>query len=79
MVIAPANTGRERRRRIAVRITDHGNRGILSDFCFLSRMLIMVAIKLAAPKMDLAPAKWREKIAISTGGPLCLIILDSGG
>ena len=32
IVIAPANTGNERSRRMAVKITDHGNNGILSDF-----------------------------------------------
>lgn len=79
MVMAPANTGRDRRRRIAVRITDHGNIGILLGFCFLDRMLIIVAMKFAAPRMDLAPARCREKIVISTGGPLCAMILDRGG
>ena len=57
MVMAPANTGNDKRRRMAVKMTDHGNKGILSDFCFLRRILIIVAMKLAAPKIDLAPAK----------------------
>lgn len=77
--MAPASTGRDRRSKIAVRITDHGNRGIFLGFCFLGRMLIIVAMKFAAPRMDLAPAKCREKIVMSTGGPLCAMILDSGG
>lgn len=55
--MAPANTGSERRSKIAVKITDHGNKGILSDLCLLSRILIKVAIKFAAPKIDLAPAR----------------------
>lgn len=42
-------------------------------------MLDTVAMKLAAPRMDLAPAKCNEKMAISTGGPLWAIFLDSGG
>ena len=32
-------------------------------------MLITVVIKLMAPRMEEAPAKWREKIARSTDGP----------
>lgn len=70
MVIAPANTGRDKRSRIAVKITDQGNRVILSDSCFFGRILIKVAIKLVAPRIDLIPAAWREKMVMSTGGPL---------
>jgi hypothetical protein len=40
---------------------------------------MMVVIKLMAPRIDDAPAKWREKIAKSTDGPLCACTLDSGG
>ena len=57
MVIGHARTGRERRRRREVRITDHGKRGILSPFCFFPRMFIIVVIKMAAPRIDLAPAR----------------------
>jgi len=32
-------------------------------------MLITVEIKFTAPRMDDAPARWREKIARSTEGP----------
>ena len=38
-----------------------------------------VAIKFAAPKIDLAPARCSEKIAMSTGGPLCAVLPDKGG
>lgn len=69
-MIAPANTGRDRSSNTAVRITDHGNKGVLSAFCFFVRMFRIVAIKFAAPKIDLAPARCSEKIAISTEGPL---------
>lgn len=79
IVIAPAKTGRDSRSRIAVRITDHGNRGVLSPFCFLFRMFKMVAMKFAAPRIDLAPARCREKMAISTGGPLWAIGPERGG
>lgn len=79
MVIAPASTGRDRRRSRAVRIIDQGKRGVLSPFCFLFRMFRMVEIKLAAPRIDLAPARCREKIAMSTGGPLWAVAAARGG
>lgn len=36
-------------------------------------------MKFTAPKIDEAPAKCREKIAMSTDGPACARFLDSGG
>jgi hypothetical protein len=57
MVIAPARTGRAKRSRIAVSKTDHTNRGIWSQVMPGVRMLIIVVIKLMAPKIDEAPAK----------------------
>jgi hypothetical protein len=36
-------------------------------------------MKLTAPKIEEAPAKWSEKIAMSTEGPACARFLDSGG
>lgn len=36
-------------------------------------------IKLIAPKIEDAPAKWREKIARSTEGPAWAIFLAKGG
>jgi hypothetical protein len=44
-----------------------------------ARILIIVVIKLIAPKIDEAPAKWREKIVRSTLAPECEIFLDKGG
>jgi len=38
-----------------------------------------VLIKLTAPKIDLTPARCREKIAKSTDAPAWAILLDSGG
>jgi hypothetical protein len=32
-------------------------------------MLKMVVMKLTAPRIDAAPARWSEKIAMSTAGP----------
>jgi hypothetical protein len=69
-VIAPANTGRERRRRTVVITTDQTNKGIRSKVIPLARILIAVVIKFTDPKIDEIPAKWREKIAKSTEAPL---------
>lgn len=57
MVIAPANTGRESRSKIAVIRTDQTNRGIRSIVIPLERILIVVVIKLTAPRIDETPAK----------------------
>lgn len=79
IVIAPAKTGSLKRRSTAVITTDHTNRGTRSRRSPLDRMLITVVIKLRAPIIDETPAKWREKIAKSTEGPACAILLDNGG
>ena len=36
-------------------------------------------MKLIAPKIDEAPAKWSDKIAISTAGDACPTVEDKGG
>jgi len=69
IVIAPASTGRDRRRRIAVSSTDHANSGISSRDIPSPRMLEMVVIKLALPRMLLTPARCSEKIPKSTAPP----------
>lgn len=69
IVMAPASTGSERRRRTAVITTAQTNRGIRSKVIPCGRILITVVIKLAAPKMEEIPAKWRLKIARSTDAP----------
>lgn len=79
IVIAPARTGRERRSKIAVIKTDHTNKGIRSKDSPGERILIIVVIKLIAPKIDEIPAKWREKIAMSTEAPEWEIFAESGG
>jgi len=68
-VIAPARTGRARRRRTAVNRTDHTNRGVWSQVSPGERILIIVVIKLIAPKIEEAPAKCRLKIDKSTEAP----------
>lgn len=70
MVIAPANTGRERRSKIAVMSTDHTNRGTVSNFMLMGRIFKMVVMKLMAPKIEEAPAKCKEKIVMSMAGVL---------
>lgn len=69
MVIAPAKTGRDNNNRNAVIRTDHTNRGILSIVIPGALILKMVVIKLIAPRIELAPAKWRLNIAMSTAPP----------
>jgi len=56
-VIAPANTGRDSNRRIAVINTDQTNKGTVSNFMLIGRMFRMVVMKLIAPKIEEAPAK----------------------
>lgn len=63
--MAPAKTGRDRRRRTAVINVDHTNRGIVSNFMLMGRILRIVVIKLIAPRIEEAPARWREKIVMS--------------
>lgn len=66
MVMAPARTGRDKRRRITVIRTDQTNKGVLSMDVLEDRMLITVEMKLMAPRIDEAPARCSLKIAIST-------------
>lgn len=77
--MAPARTGSANNKRIAVMRTDHTKRGIFSHETLGARMLIIVEMKLMAPKIDEIPAIWREKIVRSTLGPLWAKKWDSGG
>lgn len=79
MVMAPANTGNDRRRSTTVIRTAQTNKGIRSRRKPLQRMLITVVIKLIAPRIDEAPAKCREKMAKSTDGPAWARFLARGG
>jgi hypothetical protein len=79
IVIAPAKTGSDKRRRTTVIVTAHTNRGIRSSRRPCHRILITVVIKFTAPKIDEAPARCREKIAKSTEGPEWAIFLARGG
>jgi len=55
--MAPARTGSDKRRRIAVKNTDQTKRGVRSQVIPIVRMLIIVVIKFTAPKIEDAPAK----------------------
>lgn len=57
IVIAAAKTGRDNRRRIAVNFTAQTKSGIRSKRIPLDRILIIVVIKLIAPRIEEAPAK----------------------
>jgi hypothetical protein len=79
IVIAPANTGSDNNSKITVKNTAHTNNGTRSNRIPFHRMFITVVMKLTAPKIDDAPAKCSEKIAISTDGPACARFLANGG
>jgi len=57
IVIAPANTGRERRSKKAVNNTPQVKRGIISKERPEPRMLAMVVMKLIDPRMEEMPAR----------------------
>jgi hypothetical protein len=56
IVIAPAKTGSLNNNKIAVKSTDHTNKGTRSIVREWVRMFKMVVIKLIAPKIEEAPA-----------------------
>ena len=78
-MIAPANTGRDNRSKIAVRNTAQTNNGIWSIVIPAARILITVVIKFTAPRIDDTPAKCKEKIPMSTEAPAWAIPLARGG
>lgn len=57
MVIPAARTGSERSRRTAVISTDHTNRGVWYWERAGGFMLMIVVIKLMAPRMEETPAR----------------------
>jgi len=57
IVMPAASTGRERRRSTAVIITDHTNRGVWYWEMAGGFMLIIVVIKLIAPRIEETPAR----------------------
>jgi len=69
IVIAPAKTGNDSNNNTAVIRTAQANNGIRSNNIPNTRKFPKVLIKLTAPKIDLTPAKCKEKIAKSTDLP----------
>src|ERR1039457_5941628 len=69
MVMAPASTGSDRRSRKAVTRIDHTKSGILCSVMPGARMLKMVVMKLMAPRIEEAPARWIDRMAKSHAGP----------
>lgn len=69
IVIPAANTGSESSRRTAVMSTDHTNRGVWYWVIAGGFMLMIVVIKLIAPRMEDTPARCREKMVRSTDAP----------
>lgn len=59
--MAPASTGKDNNNKIAVTKTDQANKGIRSKSIPNTRRLPNVLMKFTAPKIDLTPAKCREK------------------
>lgn len=79
IVIAPASTGRDSKRRTAVIITDHTNRGIESRFIDRGRIFKIVVMKLIAPRIEEAPARCSLKIVRSTEIPEWNRLFAKGG
>ena len=79
IVIAPAKTGRDNRRRTVVTRIDQTNNGVLLKDIPSIRIFMMVVMKLIAPRMEEAPAKCSLKIVKSTEGPPCAKFLARGG
>jgi len=79
IVMAPASTGSERSRRIAVNTTDQTNSGVRSQDMPGVRMLSDVVMKLIAPRILDTPARCSLKIVRSTDGPEWEMLEDSGG
>jgi hypothetical protein len=77
--MAPANTGIDRRSKIAVISTAHGKRGMRSSSMPSTRKFPKVLIKFTAPSKEETPARCKEKIAKSTEAPEWAILLLNGG
>jgi len=69
MVMAPAKTGKDNNNKIAVNRTDQTNSGMISRLIPSLRILEIVVIKFAEPKILLTPARWSEKMPRSTALP----------
>ena len=79
IVMPAARTGRERSRRTAVIRTAHTNSGVWYWVIAGGFMLMMVVMKLIAPRIEETPARWREKIVRSTEAPAWARLPARGG
>lgn len=79
IVMPAASTGSERSNSTAVIITDHTNKGVW--YCDIAGgfILIIVVIKLIAPRIEETPAKCREKMVRSTEAPAWARLPAKGG
>src|SRR5438132_1318614 len=75
--VGTAITGNERRSRNTVTRIDQTNSGILCSVMPGARMLKIVVMKLMAPRIEDAPARWIDRMAKSIAGPGCPDV-DSG-
>src|SRR5258708_30553086 len=78
MVIAPASTGRDSKRRNAVIRIDQTNSGIRCSVIPGARMLKLVVIILMEPTIEDAPERGIARIAMSTAASGCPMV-DHGG
>lgn len=69
IVIPAASTGSDSKRRTAVISTDQTNSGVWYWERAGGFILMIVVIKLIAPRIDDTPARCREKIVKSTEAP----------
>ena len=74
-----ARTGSDRRRRTAVIRTAHTNRGVWYWEIAAGFILIIVVMKLMAPRIEDTPARWREKMVKSTDAPAWARLPARGG
>jgi hypothetical protein len=78
MVMAPPSTGSDSSSKNAVTRIDQTKSGILCSVMPGARMLKIVVMKLMAPRIDEAPARCSEKIAMSIAMPGCPTGPDRG-
>ena len=76
--MAPANTGSDSNNKKAVMKSDQTNKFNCSQ-AIPFRILIIVVIKLIAPKIELTPAMCKDKMAKSIAGLLCPTKEERGG
>ena len=77
--MAPAKTGKDNNKRMAVTNTDQTNKGNRRKYKPGHRMFTIVTIKLMAPAIEDTPAICRLKIAKSTAQPECANTELKGG